>query len=114
MACDDTIYHLVESGPWIIGVVYTPASLGSEGFIHLSSRDQLLDTVERFFGHTRGLLVIEVSTTQLHAELRYEEVHGSFFPHLYGPLNPSAVVAVHAMARGADGSYVLPTALSSQ
>ena len=111
MANDDSIYHLVEDGAWIEGAVYAPSSLGAEGFIHLSTREQLLGTVERFFRHTQSLLLVEVSSDRLHAELRYEEADGAHFPHLFGPVNPEAVVAVHVMKRGEDGNYELPSSL---
>lgn len=110
MASDDSIYHLVEDGPWKAGAAYAPASLAAEGFIHLSTRGQLLGTLERFFGHTQTMLLIEVNPALLDAELRYEAADGANFPHLYGPLNPEAVVAVHTVERGADGVYGLPVA----
>lgn len=110
MASDDSIYHLVEDG-WISGEVYAPQSLQTEGFIHLSTRQQLLGTLERFFGHTQTMLIVEVSSALLESELRYEPSDGALFPHLYGPLNPEAVLTLHTVTRGADGNYKLPASL---
>ncbi len=111
MVRHDTIYHLVENGPWIHDAPYAPASLEREGFIHLSTREQVLGTVKRFFHHTHNLILIEVAAARLQAEIRYEEADGQRFPHLYGPLNPEAVVAVHMMARDENGNYQLPVSL---
>lgn len=111
MASNDTIYHFVEHGHWIDNKPYAPASLQAEGFIHLSTREQLLGTMERFFGHTKCIDIVEVSSSLLDAEVRYEAADGALFPHLYGPLNPEAVVAVHTLKRGPDGNYKLPASL---
>jgi uncharacterized protein (DUF952 family) len=111
MASDDSIYHLVEHGPWIDDKLYAPPSLQTEGFIHLSTKAQLLGTVARFFAHTESVLLVEVRPGLLDAELRYEEADGAQFPHLFGPLNPEAVMTVHTMRRGPSGAYELPTSL---
>jgi uncharacterized protein (DUF952 family) len=111
MASDDTIYHLVEHGPWLTKADYAPESLQSEGFIHFSTRDQLEGTLARFYGHTQSLFLLEIASDQLTSALRYESVHGSRFPHLYGPLNPDAVCAIHLLQRGKDGNYALPGTL---
>ena len=64
------------------------------------------------------LLCIEVS--RLRAPLRYEppdmpghssRTRQSLFPHLYGPLNPDAVVNVLPFPARADGSFALPPEL---
>lgn len=109
------IYHITAAEAWAAaqaGGFYTADSLATEGFIHLSTRDQVRWVAgNRYRGQT-GLVLLAVDPTRLIAELRYEEsVPGQSFPHLYGPLNLDAVVAVAPFPPEPDGSFSLPPAL---
>lgn len=105
--------------------VYHPASLMREGFIHFSQPHQVLNVANAFYRGQRGLVLLEIETERLKAELRYEPpVHpansstntppsiSSVFPHLYGPLNMDAVVDMVDFPCGADGLFTLPPSLS--
>lgn len=66
-----------------------------DGFIHLSTRDQLGPTIERHFARERELVVLEIDARALSADLKWEPSRGgALFPHLYSPLPLSAVLAV--------------------
>ena len=110
--CPDlTIFHIIEREAWLRAKnegEYCPASLELEGFIHFSEESQLLSVANRFYSGKSNLLVISVQKDKLRAELRYEEVEGEAFPHLYGPLNLDAVVEAVALPVGADGRFVMP------
>jgi uncharacterized protein (DUF952 family) len=73
---------------------YRPASLASAGFIHLSTEAQWRATLDRFYRGVRGLVLLRIDPARVHAELRYERADGDDFPHLYGPLEPAAVLEV--------------------
>ena len=89
-----------------------PDSLASEGFIHLSTREQVLWVAGRFYRGQAGLLLLAVDPARLVAELRYEEAEpGQHFPHLYGALNLDAIVEVYPFPPGPDGSFTLPPEL---
>ena len=107
-----TIYHITTAAAWAAARAagaYSPDSLASEGFIHFSTREQLLWVADRFYRGEPGLLLLAVDTERLTAELRYEESEpGMRFPHLYGPLNLDAVVAAHPFPPKPDGSFELP------
>lgn len=107
-----TIYHITTAAEWHAAYVagaYSAPSLASEGFIHLSTRDQLVATAERHFSNQSNLLIIAVDTERLLSELRYEEGRpGEQFPHLYGPLNLDAVAGIFGFPQGPDGSFKLP------
>jgi len=114
------IYHIVSQAAWQAGQPYRPESLTREGFIHFSRLDQVLGVANAFYGGQRGLLLLEVAPERLTSELRWEApVHpatpargplppADLFPHLYGPLNPEAVLAAHPFEPRADGTFVLP------
>lgn len=108
------IYHITPRAAWEAAQTaghYTAPSLAVEGFIHFSHAHQVAVVANAFYRNQPGLLLLEVDTTRLNADLRCEPPahpggaapHTSppaadLFPHLYGPLNLDAVVAVHDMA----------------
>jgi uncharacterized protein (DUF952 family) len=69
-------------------------TLEQEGFIHAAHHDQVPLVRDRHYADvTDPLLVLEVETDLLDAEVRDEEVGDAVFPHVYGPIPTSAVVA---------------------
>ena len=57
-----------------------------DGFIHLSSAEQVAGTLERHFAGESGLVVAEIDVAEDRA-LRWELSRGgAAFPHLYRPL----------------------------
>jgi uncharacterized protein (DUF952 family) len=106
------IYHIAARADWEAAqaaTAYSADSLASEGFIHCSTRAQVLATAARFFAGRQDLLLLEIDPARLTAELRYEEGEpGQLFPHLYGPLDLAAVVAAHPFAPDAHGAFRLP------
>ncbi|MBX0330964.1 DUF952 domain-containing protein [Oscillochloris sp. ZM17-4] len=110
------IYHIAARADWDAAQAagqYTADSLATEGFIHCSTAAQVLGTAARFFAGRQDLLLLEIDPSRLAAELRYEEGEpGVRFPHLYGPLELSAVVAARAFAPDEGGRFSLPPGLS--
>lgn len=113
------IYHITNPNHWQPGQPYHPESLAREGFIHFSRLDQVLQVANAFYAGQRGLLLLEIDVSRLTSELRWEApvhpstpAHGSpppesLFPHLYGPLNPEAILAVYPFEPGKDGQFEL-------
>ena len=106
-----TLYHLVVPSQWDSNTAYAPDSLALEGFIHLSTRDQLMASARRFFSNENEVLVVEIAPHKLQAELLYEPADNQHFPHLYGPLNQEAVVSVQRILRGENGQFSQPVPL---
>lgn len=100
------IYHLTPDRN------LAPTSLQAEGFVHCSTREQLLATAERYFAGVDGLRVLELDPSRLASELKYEEsTGGELFPHIYGPINADAVVGEAVLERR-DGRFVWPSAFN--
>ncbi len=56
-----------------------------DGFIHLSTREQVGEVVERFFAGIRPLYIAEFSGPAFIESLTWEtSVSGEVYPHLYG------------------------------
>jgi uncharacterized protein (DUF952 family) len=109
------LFHITTGEEWERARArgeYRPASLETEGFIHLSGDRQWLRTAERFFRGQRGLVLLSIRAEQLAAEVRYEEADGEPFPHLYGPLNLDAVVEALPLPVANDGAIGVPARLA--
>ena len=71
-------------------------SLEQQGFIHCSYPHQLEGVANRFYGDLSELLLLHIDVDLLDAELKIEPPADGIeelFPHVYGPIPTSAVVA---------------------
>ena len=75
-----------------------------DGYIHLSTADQLTATVDKHFHGQTGLHILAVDLGAFGASLKWEEARGgTLFPHLYTDLPLNAVVAYGPLERYEDG-----------
>jgi len=102
------VFHLVPPEEWPAAGWYRPASLVSEGFVHLSFADQLLDSANRHFADAGAIVAVELDPVAIGAEIRIEDSYGSgrAFPHAYGALPVSAALTVQPLRRDAAGTWV--------
>ena len=79
------------------GVFYgAPIDL-ADGYIHLSTADQLNETLSKHFAWQSGLVIAEVDLAELGATVKWEVSRGgALFPHIYGPLPMTAVLGSRA------------------
>lgn len=83
----------------------------ADGYIHLSTRDQLTETVDRHFAGQSDLWVAAIDLAALGDSVRWEESRGgALFPHIYGTMPLDVVIAYGALERDDDGSVKLPVA----
>lgn len=107
------ILHITTQEEWKAALdagSYRADSLETEGFIHCSTAGQVIGVAnERFHGRA-DLVLLCIDPAHLDAALIYEDCYetGQQFPHIYGPLNLNAVVAVVDFPPDADGSFTLP------
>lgn len=102
------IVHVCPAGDWErakAAGAYRAASLEGEGFIHASRPAQILQVINTFYRQIKDLLMLWIDPQLVSAPLRWDPVDGETFPHIYGPLNNSAVVAVSECAPDPDGFY---------
>ncbi|MGQ5702598.1 DUF952 domain-containing protein [Sandaracinobacteroides sp. A072] len=84
------IYKIFRAGEWAAfeagGRFEGSADDLRDGFIHLSTGEQLEGSISRHFSGERGLVIAEIRAGDDPA-LRWEESRGgALFPHLYRPL----------------------------
>lgn len=80
-----------------------------DGYIHLSTAEQLTETVDKHYAGRDDLHVVAVDLDAHGDKVRWEQSRGgALFPHLYGPMLLEAVVAYGPLQRDADGRVRLP------
>ena len=117
-----TILHITSREAWKAAQEagqYTAPSLSSDGFIHCSTRSQVLPVAEKFYKGQTGLVILVVDPTRLFSDLKWEAPFdgappsgvsvNETFPHVYGPINLDAVVQVLDFEPTAAGNFILPT-----
>lgn len=99
------------------GGLLSPASLDSEGFVHCTADEQTLVAVANaFYRDADGQqIALEIDVELVRAEVRFEPADPTpppgvaadvLFPHIYGPIDHDAVVAVRYARRDVDGTYL--------
>ncbi len=82
------LFHVVDPAAYAearrTGGHWAPASLEREGFVHLSTAEQLDETIALHYAGVRPLLVLELDGDELGPALVFEASRGGLpFPHLY-------------------------------
>jgi uncharacterized protein (DUF952 family)/GNAT superfamily N-acetyltransferase len=118
-ATGGSLLHLTSPATWRValsaGSVVTP-SVVTDGFIHLSSPEQVHLPANRLFAGREDLLLLVLDPARLVDEVRWEpgvptDPESMRFPHVYGPLPVTAVTSVVPYRPGADGSFTAPGVL---
>lgn len=108
------IYHITLTSEWERAQsngVYIPENYSADGFVHCSTKEQILDTAKRYYDGRQGLFLLEIDEARLTAEVVFENLIGGqeMFPHLYGPLNLDAVSAVADLTQDSSGNFRFPS-----
>jgi uncharacterized protein (DUF952 family) len=87
-----------------------PDSLASNGFVHLSTPEQVHLPANRLYAGRTDLVLLRIDPARLSSPVRWEpgvptDPAAMVFPHLYGPLPVAAVISVTSYRPGADGRF---------
>ncbi|HXT43338.1 MAG TPA: GNAT family N-acetyltransferase [Pseudonocardiaceae bacterium] len=112
------LVHLCTPVTWRLALAagsLAPPSLLHEGFVHLSTPAQLTWPANALFRGRTDLLSLVIDPARLPGELRWEPAPDAPaeapFPHHYGPVPVSSVVAVMPYQPGPDGRFTEPIGL---
>lgn len=103
-------YHLVPQA-WFAAqpadCAYLPEAFASEGFIHLTHGiPEVLAAGNRYYtADPRPYLLLTVDLGAVTAEIRYEDAARQF-PHIHGPLDRAAIVAIVPVERDKTGAFL--------
>jgi glutathione S-transferase len=99
-----TIFHLAMPDEWAAAEkagAYTRStrgmSLAAVGFIHCSRADQWEQIRTLLYADVPGVLLLTIDTSRLTSHWQSDPVEDDEYPHIYGPLNLEAVVAVEQL-----------------
>ncbi|MDV6011916.1 cupin domain-containing protein [Haloechinothrix sp. LS1_15] len=112
------VLHLMPLADYeAAGELIHPASLDTEGFVHCTGdEDTLLAVANHLYRDAEGqFVVLEIDTAASSSPVVYEEAAPApppgvdpsvRFPHLYGPIERSAVVGLSHARRALDGGFL--------
>ena len=108
------VYHLARRADWeaaqTSGTYTGSVQDRVDGFLHFSTREQIVETAARHRKGEPDLLLLRVPTDPLGDALRWERSRsGAVFPHLYGELEVAAVERVDPLPVADDGTHLFPS-----
>ncbi len=118
---DPFIYHLVLESEFHLRTAddfYTPARFEKDGFIHCTATEEMtLKVAKDYFSGQKNVLLLRIRLARVKAPVRFEGAaltggishltNAALFPHIYGPLNLSAVEGT-AILKEIDESLRFP------
>ncbi|MEW5854446.1 MAG: DUF952 domain-containing protein [Myxococcota bacterium] len=107
------ILHITGKDAWEVARAlgrYEGDTLHTEGFIHCSTPAQVVRVANARFRARKDLVLLAIDERKVPARVVHENLEGGSepFPHIYGALPTSAVVAVLPFAPRLDGTFALP------
>jgi uncharacterized protein (DUF952 family) len=104
------LLHLISGQEWAAAQKagsYQPPSLTDEGFIHCSTIEQIAATANRYYQGRLDMSLLVIEPDRVDAPVKYENTSGGdeLYPHIYGPLNLSAVLTIVPYAPAPDGTF---------
>lgn len=108
------IYHFTERETFEAASSrgqFTPLPFERDGFIHASTREQVLSVANFIAPRDGDLVLLEIDTLKVTPKIVYENLEGGerLFPHIYGPIDLDAITNVWKFAP-VNGTFVFPGA----
>lgn len=103
------MFHLAEPNAWAARTEtsYCPEAFAAEGFVHLSTAEQVLSTAQRYYAGRKDMLLLCVDVERLPLPLVYENLLGGaeLFPHYYDEIPLTAVRSCEPLQLLDDGQF---------
>lgn len=94
---------------------YRGDTLKTEGFIHCSTPSQVGEVANFMFKGTLDLILLVIDEKKVVPRIKYEDPgNKTLYPHIYGPLNLSAITKAVDFPPGANGYFELPSLCQGQ
>jgi uncharacterized protein (DUF952 family) len=105
------LLHLIPAADWAAARARGILAPSGEGFVHLSTAEQVQLPADRLFAGRTDLLLLAIDPAGL--DVRFEpgmphDPPDMAFPHAYGTVPASAVVAVLPYRPRSDGTFPPP------
>ncbi len=104
------VYKIIGANDWVdarrIGVVPAADVDRRDGYIHLSTEDQVLETARLRFAGRDDLIAAAFTAESLGDALKWEASRGgALFPHLYAELETGKAVRAQRLIAVSDGAF---------
>ena len=88
---------------------YVPEAFAREGFIHTTEGREAVPIVltMHYKSNREPWVVLYIDQDRVTSPIRYDDP-AEVFPHIYGPLNRDAIIAVRDIGRTLDGTFLKP------
>lgn len=108
---DRAAYKIIGVEEWAAieasGVYGGSAVDHADGYIHLSTAEQLIETAAKHYRGRDALMVLTIDLAVLGDTVKWEPSRGGqLFPHIYGPLPVTAVGEKRRFSVDAQGEVV--------
>jgi len=113
-AMPSPLLHLVSAAGWRAAQSAGMIPPGPAGFVHMSTPQQVALPAERLFHGRDDMVLLVLDPDRIGVEVRFEpgnssDPGGMLFPHAYGAVPTSAVVAVVPYPPRRDGGFDAPS-----
>ena len=112
------VYKICSKNEWENAVTekfYTGSEVDNkDGFIHLSTKEQLKETVTKHFKGQKNLLIIGFRASKIEDKLKWEiSRNEELFPHYYGNLETNKAEEIYNLNLNSNGVHEFPKNLFS-
>lgn len=106
----EPVYHLTPAEVWHRQAgadAYLPEAFGVDGFVHCTvGAANLVEVANHYYrADARPHVAMVVALLAVESPVRIDDPHG-IFPHIHGPINRSAILAVHEIRRSPEGTFL--------
>lgn len=104
------IAHLEDFNFSKIRGIYFPAQFPQDGFIHCSTKNQVITVANKYFLNSNHLILLEIDENKLTVEVKYENLEGGqdLYPHIYGEI-PFSAISQYSYFNPQPSGFTFPT-----
>ena len=111
------VYKILSTADWTeaqsLGETKTALD-ESDGYVHLSTREQVEETLRLYYTGQDGVLLLVFLVASFGDALKWEQSrNGCLFPHLYAPLRMDVAVRTWELSCDSTGGHLLPRDIES-
>ena len=103
------IYHLIPPKEWEQALhkdSYKTESLKTEGFIHFSTKEQVIGSASKHYPDEKSLVLLAIHEKRVKKHLKWEPSRNEeLFPHLYSKINMEWIDTTFLLSKNGDGEW---------